>query len=141
LAADALLEVAQAAVPVPDTGAIESDLQAFLDGLASALRDPAMLRLFHALSAARAEAEADLGELLSAFWAARFERAQLMFVRAAARGETSPRAEPRSLVEQLVAPLYFRALVTGEQLDSEFTGACVQHTLTAARGAGEDADG
>ena len=134
LAADALLEVAETAVPVPNTGAIESDLGEFFGALASALSDPGMLRLFHALSAARADAEADLSELLRAFWEARYERAQEMFVRAVDRGEIPPAADPRALVEQLVAPLYFRALVTGEALDSKLAQACITYTLAAACG-------
>ncbi|MGI9020771.1 MAG: TetR/AcrR family transcriptional regulator [Solirubrobacterales bacterium] len=125
LAADALLEVARAAVPLPDTGALETDLTRFLDAIAAALSDPALLRLLHALSAAGADADDDLAEILRAFWTARFAGAEEMITRAVERGELGPGVDPHHAVEQLVAPSYFRALVTGQPLDPEFRHRCV----------------
>ena len=125
LAADALLEVARAAVPLPDTGALETDLAQFLDAIAAALSDPALLRLLHALSAAGADADDDLGEILRAFWTARFAGAEEMITRAVERGELAPGVDPHHAVEQLVAPSYFRALVSGQPLDPEFRRRCV----------------
>ncbi|MGI8513027.1 MAG: TetR/AcrR family transcriptional regulator [Solirubrobacteraceae bacterium] len=131
LATDALLEVAQTAVPVPDTGAVERDLVMLLDAIVAALADPQMLRLFHALSAASAEAEGDLIETLRVFWEARFAGAEAIIVRGIERGELTGDAEPHVVIEQLVAPAYFRALVTGEPLDAGFTKLCVRHVLAA----------
>jgi len=125
LAADALLEIAHAAVPIPDNGDLQADLAEFLRALATALSDPAILQLFHALSAARAEAQGDLRVMLHSFWATRYRGAEEMVERAIQRGELSPDVEPHDVIEQLVAPSYFRALVTGEPLDEEFRRRCV----------------
>lgn len=133
LATDALLAVAQAAVPVPDTGSVENDLERMLDGIVAALEDPTMLRLFHALSAASADAEADLSETLRAFWDARFEGAGELIARAVKRGELPSDVDAHAIIEQLVSPAYYRALVTGNPFDPEFTHRCVKSALAAAR--------
>lgn len=129
LAADALLEIARAAVPVPDTGSIEADLTRFLTAIAGALSEPRLLRLFHALSAAGAEADDDLREVLRVFWAARFTGAEEMVTRAIGRGDLPAGRDPHDVIEELVAPSYFRALVTGEPLDEEFRRRCVASAL------------
>lgn len=134
LATDALLEVAQRAVPVPDTGNVATDLKALLDGIVAALENPTMLRLFHALSAASAEAEPDLRETLRAFWQARFTGAEETITRAVERGELSPSVVPHAVIEQLVSPAYFRALVTGESFDPGFSERSVRNALAAALG-------
>lgn len=133
LATDALLEIARGAVPVPDTGSVESDLVGHLQAIVAALDDPGMRRLFHALSAARAEADGDLIETLHAFWGARFAGSEEIIARAIERGELPPSADAHAVIEQLVSPAYFRALVTGEPFDAEFTRRCVAHALAAAR--------
>ena len=133
LATDALLEIARNAVPIPNTGALVADLEAFIDAIVAVLSDPRWLRLFHALSAAGAEAGADLDQTLRTFWDRRFSGAEEMVARAVARGELSADVDRRAFVEQLVAPAYFRALVTGQPFDPEFAARCVERALAAAR--------
>ncbi|MGI8728168.1 MAG: TetR/AcrR family transcriptional regulator [Solirubrobacterales bacterium] len=133
LATDALLEIARGAVPVPDTGSVESDLAGHLRAIVAALDDPRIRRLFHALSAAGAEADGDLLETLHAFWGTRFAASEEIIARAIERGELPPGADAHAVIEQLVSPAYFRALVTGEPFDAEFTPRCVAHALAAAR--------
>lgn len=133
LATDALLEIARDAVPVPDTGSVASDLEIHLEAIVLALGDPGIRRLFHALSAARAEAEADLIETLGAFWEARFSGSKRIIARAVERGELPPGLDAHAVIEQLVSPAYFRALVTGEPFDPEFTQRCVRQALASAR--------
>lgn len=134
LAGDALLDIARSAVAVPDTGALASDLEEFLASVTAALTEPRLLRLFHALSAARAEAETDLAETLSAFWQARFAYAEPMIARGVERGEIPPGTDAHDAVEALVAPAYFRALVTGEPLDERLRRRCVERVLGWAGG-------
>lgn len=133
LATDALLEIARSAVPIPDTGELAADLEAFLDAIVAVLSDARRLRLFHALSAAGAEADADLAQTLRSFWDSRYSGAEEMVTHAIARGELSADVDRHAFVEQLVAPAYFRALVTGEPFDAEFTAGCIEHALAAAR--------
>jgi len=132
LATDALLDIARTAVPVPDTGEVAADLEIFLDAVAAALADPRLLRFFHALSAAGAEADVDLMNTLRSFWEARFAGAEGMVVRAVERGELPAGVDSHGVIEQLVAPAYFRALVTGEPLGGEFRQRCVRQALAAA---------
>lgn len=138
LATDALLEVAVAAVAVPDTGCVAADLETMLDAIVGALSDPQMLRLFHALSAAGADPEGGLRETVRAFWKRRFAGAEAIVERAVARGELPPGVDAHALIEQLVSPAYFRALVSGEPFDAGFARACVKVVLAAAR-VGSDA--
>lgn len=132
LATDALLAVASRTVPAPDTGGLEGDLQGLLDGIVAALRDPVMLRLFHALSAAGAEADGDLSVTLRDFWQARFGPAEAIIGRAVGRGELAAGVDAHAVVETLVAPAYFRALVTGEAMDAAFARRCVEHAVRSA---------
>ncbi|MBA2516551.1 MAG: TetR/AcrR family transcriptional regulator [Solirubrobacterales bacterium] len=117
LAVDALLELAGASVPVPDTGTLAGDLEAFVSSLRGVLEDARVLRLFHALSIATAAGDEELRVTVRAFWSARFEQGGAMVARAIARGELPAGVNADQLLEQLVSPLYFRALVTGEPLD------------------------
>lgn len=133
LAADALLSIASEAVPIPDTGSVSADLTAFLDRLTTALGGPQLLRLIQALSAAGAEADGDLRDTLHAFWDERFTGAEIMFTRAVQRGELPDGLDSHTLLEQLIAPAYFRALVTGKPMDVAFTERCVATVMAAAR--------
>jgi len=133
LASDALLEIAASAVPVPDTGRVATDLERLLDAVVEAVSDPRTLRLFHALSAASGEAEGDLSETLRAFWEARFTGAEQMIARAVERSELPESVDAHAVIEQLVSPAYFRALVTGERFDPEFTQRCVGNVLRGHR--------
>jgi len=117
LAVDALLDMAGNAVPVPDTGSLSEDLDQFLHLLHAVLGDRRLLRLFHALSIATSCDDDELRETVNAFWSARFEQAAAMIERGIARGETRADVDPHEVIERLVAPIYFRALISAEPLD------------------------
>jgi hypothetical protein len=51
------------------------------------------------------------------FWQRRFSLIRAIFDKAASRGEFPRRADATALVETLIAPLYFRALITGRPLE------------------------
>jgi hypothetical protein len=108
-------------------------MEGFLNSLVVALSDPGMLRMFHALSAAAAEAEPGVHETVRDFWHARFALARQMITRAVERGDLPPQVDPDQIIEHLVSPAYFRALVTGEKFDAGFARRCVSLTLEAAR--------
>ncbi|MGQ0483040.1 MAG: TetR/AcrR family transcriptional regulator [Pseudonocardia sp.] len=133
LVADALLELAGETVPVPDTGTVAGDFEAFLVGMLTALGDPEWLRLFRAFSAASAEVDTGAGDTIREFWDGRFRSAQVMISRAVLRGELPSSVESRVVLEQLVAPAYFRVLVSGQPIDPAFTRGCVRSALAAGR--------
>ncbi|MBA2523146.1 MAG: TetR/AcrR family transcriptional regulator [Solirubrobacterales bacterium] len=132
LATDALLEIARDAMQVPDTGHLNSDLEVFLREIAGALGNPKLLPLFHALSAANAETDDELLQTLRAFWEHRFTGAEALITRAIDRGDLDEGVDAHATIEQLVAPVYFRALVTGERIDEAFLHGCVKRALLGA---------
>ena len=133
LAVDALLDGAHATVRVPDTGDVAKDMRKFLDSVVAALADEKLVRVFHALSAAGSEAEGDLRQTLREFWENRFAAAEEIVTRAIERSDLPAGADPHAVIEQLIAPAYFRALVSGQPFERGFAKRTVERTLAAAR--------
>jgi len=52
------------------------------------------------------------------YWKKRMEGLRVMLDRAVARGEFPADADPIAFLEALIAPVYFRLLVTNESLDA-----------------------
>jgi AcrR family transcriptional regulator len=101
-------------MPVPDTGALRTDLVAFQRSAKSMLGSRqgqvivALSRLQNAGSRSRRHD----------YWKTRLERLRVMLDRAVDRGEFPGDADPIVFLEALIAPLYFRLLVTNESLDT-----------------------
>lgn len=133
LAADALLDLARNAVPVPDTGSVDEDLELFLRSVYTVLGDARLLQLFHALSVAASSDDDELRETVRAFWILRFEQASTMIGRGVERGELLDEVDPHQIIERLVAPLYFRALVSGEPLDGSLIRPAIEFVLAQLR--------
>ena len=132
LVADALLALAGETVTVPDTGTVETDLRTHLERVIVALTDERWLRLHRAFSAASAELD-DPGDTARTFWTTRFEGAQIVVTRAIARGELPEGTDPVVLIESLIAPAFFRVLVSLQPLEDGFVERCVRDVLAAAR--------
>jgi AcrR family transcriptional regulator len=126
LAADAVMDLAQDAVRVPNTGDPTSDLRSFAVRIADLITAPEAIRLVAALAAARAE-DPELRELATSFWRARFDGVAPLFRAASPDGNASPERIDRA-IETLVAPLHFRALLSGEPIDD----ALIDDSVTAA---------
>jgi AcrR family transcriptional regulator len=110
---EAFVHVAETAFAVPDTGALRSDLVALMESLIALLRSPqgqAMLAL------TRSSQNHVVGTR-RAFWRRRFDLLKPMFDKAAARGELTPPIDAGIFLETLIAPLYLRALMTGEPIE------------------------
>ena len=63
------------------------------------------------------------------FWEARYALASPIITRAIERGEAPAPTDPALALEALVAPLHFRALLTAEPIDEEFTTRLVDMLL------------
>jgi len=110
---DASLHAADDAISIPDTGALRSDLLVLMGHVIALLHTPkgkAMLTLIESH-------DEDQLRTRQEFWKRRFERLQPMFDRAISRGEFPKESNPVVFVQTLIAPLYFRLLVTAENLD------------------------
>jgi AcrR family transcriptional regulator len=57
------------------------------------------------------------------------ERDRLPFDRAIARGQIPADTDVPSALDELLGPIYYRALVTGEPIDGQFTDHLVDHYL------------
>jgi AcrR family transcriptional regulator len=111
---DALASAVNAAVPVPDTGAVGTDLRQFarsiVDILTSDLGRAAASALFS--DATRAP---QVAEIKRALLAGRHKLAAPIAERAIQRGELPAGTDPRELIGLAVAPIYYRLLVTASQ--------------------------
>ncbi|MBK3644336.1 TetR/AcrR family transcriptional regulator [Streptomyces sp. MBT33] len=126
LALEAVLDRTRTEVPVPDTGALRTDLAALLQGTAAFVRTPLgelLLRL--ALRADMAEYEG----ARERFWDHRFAAGSAVLTRAEERGELRPGLDHRLVFEALMGPLHMRLLLTREPLDETFLDGVVELVL------------
>ncbi|MFE7569136.1 TetR-like C-terminal domain-containing protein [Streptomyces sp. NPDC057539] len=100
---------------IPDTGTLREDLITFADSLAAYLDTLFGKALVRSMSAAADEPA--LAESREEFWRSRFDLARIMIDRAVARGELPEDTDPAYVLEVLVAPLHFRALLTRRPID------------------------
>jgi AcrR family transcriptional regulator len=102
------------ALPIPDTGALRSDLVAFQRSAKAMLasRQGQVIIMLSSMQDAGARARRH------SYWKKRFEGLRVMFDRALERGEFPADADPIAFLEALIAPIYFRLLVTSESLDT-----------------------
>ena len=133
LLVDALLAWAAVEVPLPDAGSLEADLRSLLHSIAANLAQPVTRALLR-VAAAESESSADIARIARAFWSQRIRRAAGLVTRAQERGEVVRAVDPERFIETLIAPLFLRLLVTGQEADSAFADQLVDDALRAIRG-------
>jgi AcrR family transcriptional regulator len=116
---EALLQRGEEMVPIPDTGSLRTDLLEYGKEIVANIRTPEAEAIVRAV-AAIGDRDTTLAQASKRFWSARLELAAEMVERAVARGEIPPPADPALVVEAMVAPIYFRLLMSGEELDGAF---------------------
>jgi len=101
------------AVPVPDTGALRSDLIALMRHARAMLtsRRGQVIVILTQLQNPNARA------VRHEYWQRRFAMLRPIFDRAVERGEFPREADPIAALQTLIAPLYFRLLVSIEKLE------------------------
>ncbi|WP_126582660.1 TetR/AcrR family transcriptional regulator [Tengunoibacter tsumagoiensis] len=102
-------------VPVPDTGALRSDLIAVLQSLQLFLQSRVGQALFQTAGATLHLPE--LCALRQERWGQRRAQLQILFDRAIARGELSPQVDCQFLLEMLSGIMYMRLFVVNEPVD------------------------
>lgn len=113
----------------PDTGDLAADLRAHLSGLAVFLTRSDAGAVFRAL-AGQAQHDAELAGLLRRdHLSQQRARDRLPLERAVERGEVSPGIDLDLVVDQLVGPVYYRVLVTGQPVSTDITDALVADVL------------
>ncbi|WP_258314722.1 TetR/AcrR family transcriptional regulator [Streptomyces sp. Act143] len=126
LALDAVLDRTRTEIPVPDTGALRTDLSALLHGTAAFVRTPLGALLV------RMALREDMAEFEGArerFWNHRFAAGSAVLARAGERGELRPGVDHRLVFEALMGPLHMRLLLTREPLDDAFLDGVVDLVL------------
>lgn len=121
-------DMAEHLVP-PDLGDVRSDLRAHLHRLALFLTESDPGAVFRAL-AGQAQHDPELAtRLRTDYLSQQRERDRLPLERAVQRGELPPELDLDAAVDQLVGPVYYRVLVTGEPVIREFTDYLVDRFL------------
>lgn len=132
LLADALAEHMAMDIPVPDTGAIETDLRALARSLVQSFTSPTG----RAILAAMFTGAAHLPEIAAArrhVFHDRLARAEPVVTRAIERGELAEDTDPAELFKTLAAPIYLRLLITADPVDEAAADQALRVTLAAAR--------
>ncbi len=118
---EALADRGRATIPLPDTGALASDLRAFLRATVASA-DPATERLLRAL-AAEAAADADFADQVrDRFLAARRHDLGLLLERGVKRGEIS-RADARIAIDLIYGSLWYRLIFGIAPLDNRWANS------------------
>jgi AcrR family transcriptional regulator len=130
---DVALQTAAEAVPVPDTGALVTDLAALAGAVAANLRSKRAQAMLRAV-VSEALVNAEVATAARRFWQARFEAANEIIRLAAARGEVAADVDAGLIIELLIGPMYLRMLVTQEPIDDAFVGQLSTLVAHAATG-------
>ncbi|MFD4134954.1 TetR/AcrR family transcriptional regulator [Streptomyces goshikiensis] len=131
LVADALTGHFATEVPIPDTGAVESDLRELARSLVTSMTSEAGRALL-ATALAEAGRTPKLAAVKGAVFDDRFRRARIVVTRAVDRGELPAGTDPTELLKTLVAPIYFRLVFTGDPVDGSTADQAVRVALAAA---------
>jgi AcrR family transcriptional regulator len=129
LALDACLGFADEVLAIPDTGSLRSDLFELLSRVSNLLRSPrgrALLALSVALDPQSVAARKE-------YWRTRLATASQVIERAVARGEIPADTNAMEFLETLIAPFYFRALVTGEPIETWPIEANIDRLIAGTR--------
>lgn len=128
---DALLELSERTVPLPDSGSLHADLLALAQAIAANLSSPEVAAVLRAIIAARREPA--IAAAVDRYWRARFDLVAAVVRRGTTRGELPTGVSTDLIIEALIGPLYLRALVTGEGLDEAFVAGVVDLVLAGAQ--------
>lgn len=121
---DALLQDAAEDMPGPD-GDLVRDLRAYLTWLGAFLTDSDPGAVFRALLAHAQHDPAFAAEFRTRYLDEQRRRDRLPLERAADRGDLPAGFDVAAETDRLVGPLYHRALVTGDPIDTAFVDGIV----------------
>ncbi|MEV0555114.1 TetR/AcrR family transcriptional regulator [Streptomyces sp. NPDC050597] len=131
LIVDALLAHAEKALPIPDTGSVRSDFVALAETVAAFLATPIGTAVVRA--AATTADDPELEAARSTYLTARLDHARIIVQRGIDRGELPESADPRLLLQALVAPLHMHVLLTREPIADDFPRRLAELLLDGIR--------
>ena len=128
LVVDAVASRVAQDIPIPDTGALRSDLIQLLQLLRAFLQSPVGQALVRVGIGARNVSAIDA--FSKDYWQRRSKLLRPLFERAIVRGELSVQADIPLLFEVLIGVLYVRLFLLGEPLDETLPGRIVDLVLS-----------
>lgn len=132
LLVDALTTWSLEALPVPDTGNIETDLLELGRELAEVLNG-GVGRQVVAMILTAGLRSADLSEATRRYFDNQTQRAIPRLERAIDRGELPAQCDADTLLATFRAPLFYRMVTTGDPIDEALIARATRVALTAAR--------
>ena len=128
---DAMLQLGTERVPIPDTGSLRGDLLQFGREVAAGAGTPEVQAIIRAVASV-GEQDPALAEASRRFWSTRTEVDAEMVDRAIARGEIPRETDRHLVIEAMLGAMYFRVLLTGQELDDEFLEGLADMVATGA---------
>jgi AcrR family transcriptional regulator len=132
LVADLLLDMAEQSLPRAETGTLDGDLRANARLVHKTLTDPRSSALFKAVITAAAD-DPDTATALHRFYATRIAEWAPCVDQAAQRGEVPQGTDASEVIRAVSAPLYYRFLVSGDELDAAAAERAAAAAGAAAR--------
>lgn len=132
LVTDMLIDWAGAALPIPDTGELLTDLRALAHGIATGYTDPANRALIEAVVAAAAR-EQWAAHALHDMFDTRLRMTGVVVEWAIERGELPSGTQPKEVIATMAAPIYYRMLITRQPIDGALADRAAQIAYLAAR--------
>ncbi len=132
LVTDAVLAYSQAEFELPDTGNFEADLHAAARRLVTWLSGDVGSALVAMLQSDAARLPAVIAAK-QRFYGVRAQHVQARIDDAERQGQLPERTDALKLITTLVSPIYFRLLVTGDQVTDADADFAASVTLVAAR--------
>ena len=132
LALETFVHKAASETTLPDTGALRSDLRAYVGRVVTAMDTAEKRRMLGGLLA-EVQTDAELGAAFrDQIVEAKRCVLRTVFQRAIARGEVAPEADVDLLVDLVQGPLWYRMLISGARLDEAFADGLAAGVEAAA---------
>jgi AcrR family transcriptional regulator len=131
---DALITDAEEHFAALDSGDLGADLREHLRQLAAFLAATDAGAVWRALAGQAQQDPAVAERFRERFTVPQRSRDREPLLRAQQRGELPATADIDLAIDQLVGPVYYRVLITGQELPASFTGALVHRFLEPLHG-------
>lgn len=129
LIAEVFRTTAESMVTIPDSGSLHSDLYEFLKMITSMLSSSEGRKLIQAAISASSPGDDMVDTAIRDVWEQRFQQAEVMFEQAVLRGEAGYKEQRRIILETLIAPVWFRILITQQPVDEKYLAASISRIL------------
>lgn len=116
-------------VTIPDSGSLQLDLYEFLKEITIMLSSSQGRKLILGTISAISSGDDTVESAIRDVWEQRFQQAEIMFERAVVRGEADYKGQRRTVLEMLIAPVWFRIFITHEPVDKEYLTININRTL------------